>query len=330
MVAAKWIGSPNFTPQSGIIKNHITDHWMVGTLASTDRSFNGGARGVSATYGVGQTEVHQYVQEKDYPYSDGNTYSNRYGISIEHEGGYLLPDGTRKNPTPETCELSARLHADIARRHGLGRLAIGVNVFPHKHWVNTACPGTLDMIWVVNRANELLNAGGTAGAVDAGTTAPAGVYAKHWNGYKVTDIQALLNAHGAHLVVDGEYGPQTEAAAVVYQKSVGLKPDGNVGPLTWSALHGGPAKQSGRLDVDGAWGALTTKALQRALGVEDDGVIGPQTIKALQRRIGAAPDGALGPQTRKALQRHLGVKQDGVWGTNTTRALQARLNAGTF
>ena len=34
--------------------------------------------------------------------------------------------------------------------------------------------------------------------------------------------------------------------------------------------------------VDGVWGVLTTKALQRKLGVSPDGIMGPDTIKALQ------------------------------------------------
>ena len=159
MVDIKWIGSPQFKVQNGIAKLFITDHWMVGTLASTDQAFNSG-RAASATYGVGETEIHQYVNEKDYPFSDGNTYANQHTISIEHEGGWLQADGTRKNPSPAVLELSAQLHADIARRHGFGKLVIGSNVFPHSHWVATMCPGTLNMDWIVARANEI-NAGST-------------------------------------------------------------------------------------------------------------------------------------------------------------------------
>ncbi|WP_158274542.1 peptidoglycan-binding domain-containing protein [Cellulomonas sp. WB94] len=84
------------------------------------------------------------------------------------------------------------------------------------------------------------------------------------------------------------------------------------------------------LVVDGIWGDLTTKALQRALGVTDDGIIGPITRKALQRRIGVTADGIWGPITHKALQRHLGVTADGIWGPITVKALQDRLNAGSF
>jgi len=90
-----------------------------------------------------------------------------------------------------------------------------------------------------------------------------------------------------------------------------------------------PAKtSSGKLAVDGSWGAATTKALQKALGVTQDGVMGPVTIKALQRKVKVTADGKIGPNTRKALQRYLGVAQDGVWGVKTVKALQTRLNKG--
>lgn len=152
----KWIGSPNFNAQNNVSKLFITDHWMVGTLSSTDSAFNSG-RAASATYGVGETEVHQYVQEKDYPYSDGNTYANQHTISIEHEGGYLLDDGTRKVPSLAVLDLSAQLHAEIAIRNNFGKLIIGVNVFPHSHWVNTECPGSLDINYIVSKANQINN-----------------------------------------------------------------------------------------------------------------------------------------------------------------------------
>src|SRR5690606_1664490 len=136
---------------------HITLHWMVGTLASTDAVFTRKGSGASAQYGIEGGTVHQYVAEKDYAWADGNTYSNRYGISIEHSGGWLLPDGSRKTPTPETHETSAQLCADISRRWNLGKLIVGENLFPHNHWVATMCPGTLDIHWIANRANQILN-----------------------------------------------------------------------------------------------------------------------------------------------------------------------------
>jgi peptidoglycan hydrolase-like protein with peptidoglycan-binding domain len=226
MVAVQWRGSPNFHPQSGVSKLFITLHWMVGTLASTDVVFSQTARKASATYGVGQTEIHQYVQEKDYPFSDGNTYANQHTISIEHEGGYLLADGSRKNPTPATLELSAQLCADIARRHGWGSLQWMVNVFPHKHWVATACPGTLDYATIINRANELLGANvPPLSGVNGGSSSPLGWNASSWT---TGMIQAALMRLGYDLGptgADDDYGLYTTKAVHKFEVDQGLTVD---------------------------------------------------------------------------------------------------------
>jgi len=87
---------------------------------------------------------------------------------------------------------------------------------------------------------------------------------------------------------------------------------------------------SNLLEVDGDFGPLTCKALQRVLGVTVDGLFGPQTKVALQRKLGVKADGSFGPISVRALQTRLGVGRDGSWGPITTRALQGRLNAGSF
>lgn len=193
---AKWIGSPNFDAHdrrpAGAAPRHITLHWMAGVLTGTDAIFadpgtikNGRGTNTSTTYGIGLTEIHQYVAEAAYHHGDGDRESNRWGISIEHEGGAPLAGGKRAPVTWETLDLSARLLADIAKRYGWREFVlfsgdvkkfrdlpdaeqqkyitdfIAANptkrlVFPHKAWVDTECPGTLDMTQVVNGANAAL------------------------------------------------------------------------------------------------------------------------------------------------------------------------------
>src|SRR5207248_1300499 len=48
--------------------------------------------------------------------------------------------------------------------------------------------------------------------------------------------RALRRTPDLGLVVDGIFGPETEAAVVDFQKGAGLAPDGIVWPLTWNAL----------------------------------------------------------------------------------------------
>ena len=55
-------------------------------------------------------------------------------------------------------------------------------------------------------------------------------------GQPVKDLQTALNRHGGKVVVDGIFGPLTEAAVKIFQKVRGLVVDGIVGPVTWSKL----------------------------------------------------------------------------------------------
>ena len=88
-----------------------------------------------------------------------------------------------------------------------------------------------------------------------------------------------------------------------------------------------------KLKVDGDWGPLTTKALQRQLGVKADGKLGPATYKALRRKIGPTPKteanwGKFTKPLKMRLQKKLGVTQDGIIGPQTVKALQKALNRG--
>lgn len=185
------------------------------------------------------------------------------------------------------------------------------------------------------RAAILLGGGFVTPATNPAPAPAPRNYVQHGDtGSTVVELQNLLNAAiGSGLVVDGDFGPKTEQAVRSYQASRGLSADGIAGPDTLGALRSGrgPIAELQRgLVVDGDFGPLTKRALQRALGVADDGVVGPVTVRALQARVGAGVDGVWGPKTTKALQRYLGVTVDGVAGVQTYSALQARLNAGTF
>ncbi|MFE1293003.1 peptidoglycan-binding protein [Streptomyces sp. NPDC058751] len=54
----------------------------------------------------------------------------------------------------------------------------------------------------------------------------------------VTELQSLLNHHGADLAVDGDFGPMTDSAVRDFQAEKGLAVDGKVGSNTKSALYG--------------------------------------------------------------------------------------------
>jgi cell wall-associated NlpC family hydrolase len=89
-------------------------------------------------------------------------------------------------------------------------------------------------------------AAGTANAANASAPAPIKLtssacpanisYGQHSG--CVTELQELLNKHGAHLGVDGDFGPATLAAVKSYQSGHGLSVDGIVGPKTKASLDG--------------------------------------------------------------------------------------------
>lgn len=157
-----WIGSPNhYQGRNGYAITHITLHIMVGYLNGTDSVFNhpGGA---SAHYGIGgDGSIHQYVDEANGSWSDANYASNNSTISIEHEGGM---NGI---PCTQACmDTSAKLCADIARRHGWTRLwhdGLNGNIWLHREIPGTdhagcpdRAPNGLDINYIINKANRLL------------------------------------------------------------------------------------------------------------------------------------------------------------------------------
>ena len=159
-----WVGSPNhYNGRNGYTVTHITLHIMVGHLAGTDSVFNSPGSQASAHYGIGADgTIHQYVSESDGSYSDANYASNNSTISIEHEGGLA---GV---PCTQACmDASARLCADIARRHGWTRLwhdGLNGNIWLHREVPGTdhyGCPDRtvngLNVDYVIDKANELLN-----------------------------------------------------------------------------------------------------------------------------------------------------------------------------
>jgi Putative peptidoglycan binding domain len=133
------------------------------------------------------------------------------------------------------------------------------------------------------------------------------VVARGASGGNVRAIQELLNARGATLDADGQYGPLTEAAVSAFQRDNGLTATGTVDAPTWPVLvatvRRGDSSGAVRaaqvelnrygyqLTVDGVFGELTDGAarnfqLQAALTV--DGVVGRNTWRTLAGGAGVA------------------------------------------
>lgn len=131
----------------------LVPHIAEGSLSSVDATFTGGGRQASAHFCVEGTTVHQYVSLDDTAWAVGNFAGNQETVSVEHAGTTANP------PTRQTLETSARLFAWLARRYGWSRLVLGENVKLHKWYSATSCPSTMDVDWLVARANEILEGG---------------------------------------------------------------------------------------------------------------------------------------------------------------------------
>ena len=181
-----------------------------------------------------------------------------------------------------------------------------------------------------------------------------------WSGDYVREIQILLNKLGYGLATDGVLGAATSAAIKDFQGKNSLTADGSPGANTKAKLVAlttakpvdNPKPSIPQLDVDGEWGAATTRRLQQHFGTPVDGVIsgqvkgnwnknvhsaawgrgGSSVIAAIQRMLGVSADGYLGPNTIKAIQGRMGTARDGVVSPKSSMVMemQRRLNRGTF
>jgi peptidoglycan hydrolase-like protein with peptidoglycan-binding domain len=138
------------------------------------------------------------------------------------------------------------------------------------------------------------------------------------NESKGNAVQRLQSA--LKLPVDGDFGPETEAAVRRLQARHGLTVDGVVGPETWSVIgiageeeltpppsalpvhhdhHSTAVAASAGSDEGGASGNAVER-LQKALKISPDGEFGPETeaaVRRLQARHGLTVDGVVGPAT---------------------------------
>lgn len=125
--------------RAGSIKG-VTIHHMAGNLSISDCYNIWCNNEASAHYAVqADGRIGQLVNDSDTAWACGNTWANNNTISIEHANNSSNPWTVHK----KALDAGAHLTAAICSYYGLGEPQWMVNVFPHKHWSPTACPGEL-------------------------------------------------------------------------------------------------------------------------------------------------------------------------------------------
>lgn len=124
--------------RSGRSVNKVVVHYNAGNLTCEGCFSVWQNREASAHYQVESNgRVGQLVWDRDTAWHCGDFDQNQRSIGIEHAN---LSDGT----ITETClDTGAHLVAALCKMYGLGRPEWLVNVYPHKHFSPTSCPGQI-------------------------------------------------------------------------------------------------------------------------------------------------------------------------------------------
>lgn len=143
LIPDKEVLTKNFTPGRGGKKiQFIVLHHNAGRL-STEQCFQVWQnRQASAHYQVeADGTIGRLVADSNTAWHCGNFDANQKSIGIEHANTsgaapWVLPSAT--------VDAGAHLVAALCHKYGLGAPTWGVNVYPHKHFMATQCPGELD------------------------------------------------------------------------------------------------------------------------------------------------------------------------------------------
>lgn len=254
--------SPNQNSRPGKPRFIVIHHWgsRGQSFAAVVNWLCNPAADVSAHYVAGAGRRSRIVALHKRAWHAGSDYGNDYGVGIE----------CRPEATDDDYRLVAECIADVWEEYGKLPLR------PHRSFVPTACPGVWDLDRLVRMAERIYAgkpteqpATGRApafplprregrmcyyGPPDGPITSVSGRGLNtlvpgdvqrvrgRWRSKGLMAWQQRMLERGYSIVVDGRYGPETEGITRYFQRLVGLKVDGKIGPATWAAAWEEPIR----------------------------------------------------------------------------------------
>ena len=299
--------SKHYTPgRSGKKVNKIVVHYNAGNLSIDGCYSVWQTREASAHYQVESGgRIGQLVWDSDTAWHASNWDANCSSIGIEHAN---QPDGT----ITEAClDAGAHLVAALCKHFGLGRPQWLVNVYPHKYFAATACPGQIygsQKDAYIQRAQKWYDQMVNGGQAPSGNTSKPSQPAKK----SVAEI--------AKDVIAGKYGngserqAKLEAAGYNYAE-VQAEVNRQLGAGT-SATPKKTVDQIAREVIAGSWGNGQDR-INRLTSAGYD-------CNAVQARVNALLGAGSTGAAMSARQFAQEVWNEGKHGTGATRKAEAK------
>ncbi len=275
--ATRSVSTPNKSSRNGAAIQYIVLHHMASTsFSGVLELWRTGSKQGSANYAISnEGEVVGVVPESLRSWSLSSATWDAKSITFEIENSAT---GGSWPVSSAAHEATAKVVADLARRYGIPldrNRVLGHREVYTRHGASyaTACPGGLDMDWIVARARALLGQGGMPAPVGSFTPAPSGGHHACLNlpdAQTQRRVQAGLRLKGRYFgPIDGALGPNGFKGIQTTLRNVGYTGpiDGVIGPTGCRLIqvyaqrfgdYGGP--------VDGVLGPNSWRGL--ALGLE--------------------------------------------------------------